>query len=346
MSSIVNSSKALPDGDVSNIASTSTSAIDYSGPRLILGTSTLSSANSKDLTGLLQSLSNLPISITSIDTAPFYPSQNPGHVESLLGSAIQEVGLEYEIHTKTMVISKPHPVPGTGELHSKKVRESIQGSAQRLKKPKLKTLLAARPDQEATIGEIAGIFSAKVHEGRCDQWGVCNFSATQLRDLIRTAEKRGWHAPKVYQGHYSALHRKRAEEVLDVVEQYSMEFVASHSQTALKSGAPTSRQNVNGIATNGTANLNVFGMPEAEETIRVLKAIETWHKISPREVSLRWLAYHSRLRPVDGIVLEPATSEELKADVEAIAKGPLPDEILKEVNRAWRAEEDDAVHGR
>jgi len=340
-------SSALPNGDVSDATSTSPPTIDYRGPRLILGTSAISSANSNDLAGLLQSLSSLPISITSIDTAPFYPPQKPGHVETILGSAIQEAGLEYEIHTKTMLASKAHPVPGTGELHSQKVRESIQSSAQRLKKPKLKTLLAARPDHEATIGEIAGIFSAKVHEGRCDQWGVCDFSATQLRDLIRTADKRGWHSPKVYQGHYSALHRKRAEEVLDVVEQYDMVFVASHSRTALKSGAPAaSHQRANGIAAHGTAKLNVFDMPEVEETVRVLKAVEALHHVSAREVSLRWLAYHSRLRPVDGIVLEPATSEELKADVEAIAKGPLMDEVLREVNRAWQAEEENRPSGR
>lgn len=322
------------------------SAIDYRGPRLILGTAAISSTHGKELPTLLQSLSSLPIPITSIDTAPFYPSQRPGYIESLLGSALDSSKLAHEIDTKTMVLSKTISNQGVGELHSQKVRETIQGSVQRLKRPKVRTFSAARPDQDATVAEIAGIFSAKVHEGLCDQWGVCNFSATQLKDLIRTADKRDWHPPKVYQGRYSALHRRRAEKLLDLVESQNMVFVAAHTPTASKSNTVSLSNGANGSSRNGTVKLNVFDMPEVEETVQVLKALEDMHNLKTRAVSLRWLAYHSRLRPEDGIVLEPATAEELKADVQEIAKGPLPEDVVKEIDRAWRAEEDNRPNER
>lgn len=320
--------------------------IDYRGPHLVLGTAAISSTNGKGLPTLLQSLSSLPIPITSIDTAPFYPSQRPGYIESLLGSVLDSSKLAHEIDTKTMVLSKTISNQGVGELHCEKVREAIQGSVQRLKRPKVRTLLAARPDHEATVAEIAGIFSAKVHEGLCDQWGVCNFSATQLKDLIRTADKRNWHPPKVYQGRYSALHRRRAEELFDLVEAHNMVFVAAHAPTALKSHSFSFPHGRNGHSTNGTVKLNVFDMPEVEETVQVLQALETMHNLTPRAVSLRWLAYHSRLRPEDSIVLEPTTAEELENDVEEIAKGPLLEDVLKEIDRAWQAEEDNGPYER
>lgn len=328
------SSNVISNSDGMNGAS----AISYHGPRLILGTSAISSANSKDLPALLHSLSNLPIPITSIDTAPFYPLQRPGYVESLLGSALESSGLSHDIDTKTMVSPKNTSTPGAGELHHAKITETTQGSVHRLKKSKLRTLFAARPDHEATVAEIAGVFSAKVHEGLVEQWGICDFSATSLKDLVRAADKHGWHGPKVYQGRYSALHRKKAEQILDVVEEQNMVFVASHAPSALRSNPASS--------TKGTAKLNVFDMPEVAETVEVLKAIEDMHKLTPRAASLRWLAYHSRLRPDDGLILEPATLEELRSDVGEIAKGPLPGDVLKEVDRAWQAEEEYPPDGR
>ena len=92
--------------------------------------------------------------------------------------------------------------------------------------------------------------------------------------------------------------------------------------------------------------LSVFDMPEVRETIQVLKAIEDMHWLTPRAVSLRWLAHHSKLRPEDGIILESATFEELQSDVEEIHKGPLSNDVLKELDRAWHAEEDKQPNGR
>jgi aflatoxin B1 aldehyde reductase len=234
-------------------------------------------------------------------------------------------------------------VAGKGELHFRKVRESVQSSLERLKIPKVKALLAARHDEEATVAEIAGVFNGKVKEGFCEQWGVCDFDPRSLSDITKTADKRGWVPPKVYQGRYGALHRRRAERIFDFLEERKMTFLA-RSVSAL----PEDNLNLSSkeSAPNGTIKFNVYDMPEVREAIQMLKAIEDMHGITPRAASLRWLSHHSKLRHEDGIILESATFEELQADVKEIKKGALPDDILKELDRAWHAEEDNKPNGR
>ena len=309
------------------INETSASASAYNGPRLILGTLAISGSSSKDLPALLCHLSKSPIPITAIDTAPFYPTHRPGYVESLLGSALQTSRLSYEVYTKTMLSTKDGCSAGKGDLHFKRVRESVQSSLGRLKIPKVKTLLAARPDEEAAVAEIAGVFNAIVKEGLCEQWGLCDFDFRLLSDITKTADKRGCVPPKVYQGRYGALHRRRAERLIDFLKERNMIFLARST--------PKSQFSV-----------NIFDIPEVRETIQVLKAIEDMHSLTPRAVSLRWLAHHSKLRPEDGIILESATFEELQSDVEEIHKGPLSNDVLNELDRAWHAEEDNKPNGR
>lgn len=329
---ITSTNMEFPDQSSSFNATNGTSAPDYNGPRLILGTLAISSSNnSKDMPTLLSALSTLPIPITTIDTAPFHPTHRPGYVESLLGSALQTRRLNYEVYTKTIMSSKYGSAAGKGELHFQKVRESIQSSLERLKIPKMKALLAARPDEEAAVAEIAGVFNAKVKEGLCEQWGVCEFDCRLLSDIIKTADKRGWVPPKVYQGRYGALHRRRAERLFDFLKERNMIFLARSVSTLPERNPNPSPK---GPTSNGTIKFQVF-----EETVQVLKAIEDMHGLTPRVVSLRWLAHHSKLRSEDGIILESATFEELQSDVEEIHKGPLADDVLKELDRAWHVEE-------
>jgi len=213
-----------------------------------------------------------------------------------------------------MLSAKDGCSAGKGDLHFKRVSESVQSSLGRLKIPKVKTLLAARPDEEAAVAEIAGVFNAKVKEGLCEQWGVCDFDFRLLSDITKTANKRGCVPPKVYQGRYGTLHRRRAERLIDFLKERNMIFLAQST--------PKSQFSVN------------------------VETIEDMHWLTPRAVSLRWLAHHSKLRPEDGIILESATFEELQSDVEEIHKGPLSNDVLNELDRAWHAEEDNKPNGR
>jgi aflatoxin B1 aldehyde reductase len=61
--------------------------------------------------------------------------------------------------------------------------------------------------------------------------------------------------------------------------------------------------------------------------------------ISMLEVAFRWLLHHSALnmgaRGNDGIIIGVSSLEQLTANLKALEKGPLPEDLLAKVEEAW-----------
>ena len=61
------------------------------------------------------------------------------------------------------------------------------------------------------------------------------------------------------------------------------------------------------------------------------------HNMTPLEVSVRWIAHHSALRNVDGIILGASKVEQLQETIKMIEKGPLPADTLGATEQLWAA---------
>jgi len=59
------------------------------------------------------------------------------------------------------------------------------------------------------------------------------------------------------------------------------------------------------------------------------------HGILPHEASIRWLAYHSQLRPADGIIFGASKLSQIQQNLAAIQAGPLPEEVVTRMDRLW-----------
>lgn len=57
------------------------------------------------------------------------------------------------------------------------------------------------------------------------------------------------------------------------------------------------------------------------------------NNVTLAEVSLRWLAYHSKLGEEDAIILGATKTSQLEANVRDIEQGPLSDELLEAVEK-------------
>lgn len=58
--------------------------------------------------------------------------------------------------------------------------------------------------------------------------------------------------------------------------------------------------------------------------------------ISKVEAALRWLCYHSALRPTDGIVMGASSHAQLEQNVHFIKKGPLQEEAVAAIKNVWQ----------
>lgn len=71
------------------------------------------------------------------------------------------------------------------------------------------------------------------------------------------------------------------------------------------------------------------------------------------EIALRWVAHHSALRVGgvdygkgkgkgdDGIIIGVSSQAQLEANLKDLEKGPLPEEVVKALDRAWEAAKGD-----
>lgn len=76
---------------------------------------------------------------------------------------------------------------------------------------------------------------------------------------------------------------------------------------------------------------------EMHHAIRYLNRILEPVGISTVEASLRWLCYHTQLTPEDNLILGASKLSHLVENVEAIRRGPLPHDIVANLDNLWDA---------
>jgi aflatoxin B1 aldehyde reductase len=83
------------------------------------------------------------------------------------------------------------------------------------------------------------------------------------------------------------------------------------------------------------------------DALAIVEPVATKHNIPLIEVGLRWCIHHSKLRPAskggnDGLIIGISSYKQLEQNVEACEKGPLPDEVVEALDKAWEKTRGDA----
>jgi len=62
------------------------------------------------------------------------------------------------------------------------------------------------------------------------------------------------------------------------------------------------------------------------------------HNLTLIETALRWVVHHSALKIKDGndgVIIGVSSLDQLKANLEFLERGPLPEEVVKTLDEAW-----------
>ncbi|KAJ8132097.1 hypothetical protein O1611_g1526 [Lasiodiplodia mahajangana] len=306
-------------------------------PRLMFGGSVIGEdyktvESVKDLLSLLQSLG-----IREIDTAALYPVPNRGESERLLGQ-VGAVAQGFVIGTKILVLSKE----ANGTLEPAKITESLLSSRERLRldsNQKVGVLHCHAPDYTTPIKDQAATLDSLHKQGLFEKLGVSNFPLDMLTDFIDVCEREGYVKPTVYQGNYNLLSRGH-EKLFPALRKYGIRFDA-HSPVA--GGMLSGKLTAGDIEGTRFAKDNMIGTfskmqydkKELHDAIRYLSSVLEPANIGKIEAGLRWICYHSQLSPDDGIILGASRPHYLEENVAAIRKGPLPDEVVAAIEKAW-----------
>lgn len=154
-----------------------------------------------------------------------------------------------------------------------------------------------------------------------------------------------WLRPTVYQGIYNVLTRTIESELIPACRRYGLDVVVYNPIAGgLLSGKIKSSHII--PAAGSFSDQWPIGIHYRTRYFRqhMFQALEVIEKTTEKlgltmvETALRWALYHSKLKAAsgnDGLVIGASSKAQLESNLIAVEKGPLPDEMLEALDRAW-----------
>lgn len=303
---------------------------------LILGTMTFGeSVFSPDVKEFINTY--LDAGYNEVDTAYVY---NEGNCERLLGEALKEIDRPYTIATKV----NPRI---SGKLDGEAAYKQVNESLDRLGRDCVDIVYLHFPDPATPVISVLEACADLHEQGKFKELGLSNFPAWMVADVWNICDKHGWVKPTIYQGIYNPLTRKAEIELNACLNNYGMRFYAFNPMAGgLLTGrygkfedAPT-----DGRFTHRPNYQGRYWKKSYFDAVEIIKSAAEKHGITSIEATYRWLAYHSMLNGDrgDGILIGASKMSHLKQNMEAVEKGPLPDDVLTAFEEAWSISKKDS----
>ncbi len=225
--------------------------------------------------------------INFIDTANMYEGYtrfvgSPGGVaEEILGKALK--GKRSQVILATKVGMKIGPLDDDQGLSKVHIQREIDRSLRRLDCDYVDLYYMHKPDPGVPLAESAGAFDELVRNGKVRAWGVSNFSAVQLLDLLKVCDENGWHRPVAIQPAYSLLKRDIEKDLLPLCQR---EQIAVIPYQVLQGGMLTGKYRRGQTAPKDSRQVEKpeWTMPPTEENFDLLERIRAEAQASGRSL--------------------------------------------------------------
>lgn len=158
------------------------------------------------------------LGINFFDTADVY---NAGEAELTLGRIIHQFRRE-DLVIATKCFFPMSDRPNDRGLSRKHIFESVHNSLKRLRTDYIDLMQFHRFDPETPIEETVRAIDDLVRQGKVLYWGVSEWKAHQISELVHTAQAVNANPPVSNQPLYNMLQRGIEESVLPTSEQFGM----------------------------------------------------------------------------------------------------------------------------
>jgi len=259
--------------------------------------------------------------VTFFDTAQIY---GPFHNEELVGEALEPFRGEVVIATKFGI--RMENGQQVQDSRPAVIRESVEGSLQRLRVDAIDLFYQHRVDPNVAIEEVAGTVKELIGEGKVKHFGMSEAGVKTIRRA---------HAVQpvtALQSEYSMWWRRPEEDVIPTLEELGIGFVPF---SPLGKGFLTGTIDASTtFAANDFRNIVPRFTPEAraanQAVVDLLGAIAERKKATPAQIALAWLlAQKPWIVPIPGTTKLHRLEENIgAADVELTA------DDLGEIDRA------------
>jgi aryl-alcohol dehydrogenase-like predicted oxidoreductase len=293
-------------------------------PQVVLGTMTF--ADTVDESAAAEIVDAAAAAgVTHLDTANVYAG---GRTEEMLGRLLAARGDGFTLATKAGI---PHPdADGVAPLSAEGLRRSIRGSLHRLGRDSVDLFYLHQPDRSTDPAETAETLAALHAEGLFSSWGVSNFSAWRTAQMTDAAARAGLGAPDVQQQLYSLVARRFEPELQDFSVHTGIRTLVYNPlgggllSGRIRRGETPADGRFADSALAGTYRGRYLN-DQTLSAVEQLAAIAEAAGLTLPEFALRWLLARDG---VDGVLIGGSRLAHITANVAALGRGPLPDDLV------------------
>jgi len=263
-----------------------------------------------------------------IDTANGYAA---GRSETVLADLIRGRRDQIILASKVGI---PHPdADGAPPLSIDGIRRCVAASLRRLNTDHLDLLYLHQPDRSTPIAKTLAALRALLDTGAIAAWGVSNFAAWQVAELRRAAADHEVPDPVIAQQVYNVVATRVDDEYAEYARTTGIPTVVYNPLAGgLLTGKHT-RQQPPGSGRFGASRLggmyrDRYWHETVFQAVEALRAIADAAGLSMAELALRWTID----RPVvDAVLVGGSRPQNIRTNLAAIAKGPLPADLADAV---------------
>jgi aflatoxin B1 aldehyde reductase len=277
-----------------------------------------------------------------IDTARAYPIGRGGTCEKLLGSKSLKVSTWANVSTKVQSF-----MPGAHR--PKNIAASIDKSLDALDLECVDVMYLHAPDRATPFRDTLVAMDTAYKVGKFERFGLSNFSAAEVMEVIDICEENNFVMPSVYQGQYNAICRGGEEELLPTLRKHNIAFYAyspsacgffSGNVTRATSGVSGSRWDAKSPL--GAKYSNDYFHDPMFTAGEMVRQHAQQYGISGQAIGLRWIVWHSQLdaESGDGVIVGASSRKQLEENLDILEQGPLPKELVKVIGMAWNMVKD------
>ncbi len=222
-----------------------------------------------------------------IDTADSYSTWVPGHPggesESLIGAWLRSRRNRDQIVLATKVGKHPR----YRGLRPANLTVSLDGSRRRLGVETIDLYYAHEDDPHLPIAEWVGAFDLLIREGAIRHYGLSNFTAERVAEVLQVAKDEGLAAPVALQNQYNLVHRAETEGLAAVAAEHGLALVPYYGLAAgFLTGKYSRDEPIHGAR---AARVKHWANDEGFAVVDEVRAIAEELSVDPATVALAWV---------------------------------------------------------
>ncbi|KAL2863275.1 aldo/keto reductase family protein [Aspergillus lucknowensis] len=281
--------------------------------------------------------------VTLIDTATVY-----GESESVLGSL--DAAKTHAIDSKFPGAFGPAPatkenIIKTAEDGLAKLKaDHVLAPLKKLRSSRYEVYYLHAPDRNVPLETQLEAINTLYESGKFKRFGLSNYLASEVEDVVRIAKENNWILPTVYQGNYSAIARRAENELLPTLRKHGIQFYAySPGAGGFLAKSVESLVQSDGGRWDPTTFVGglyhkLYNRPALVEGLRLWETIAREAGVSGIELAYRWVIHNSGLRGEygDKVVIGGRNLAQVKSTLALAKKGPLDGGVARRIDEVWK----------